>query len=119
MFCYDVTVKEELTQLNDIFKLIEDINQEMIELDDNGTELWFTGIDEKVFSFKYKVHNWLREGDQIQRIEKKSISSCSRSTSSKSSSRSSSFKSSKLSTKERAIEEKVRLADLQGEATFM
>ena len=75
--------------------------------------------DEKVFSFKHKVHNWLREGDEIQRIEKKSRSSCSRSTSSKSSSRSSSSKSSKLSTKERAIEEKVQLADLQAEATFM
>ena len=75
--------------------------------------------DEKVFSFKYKIHNWLREGDEMQRIEKKSRSSCSRSTSSKSSSRSSSSKSSRLSNKERAIEEKVRLADLQAEATFM
>ena len=72
-----------------------------------------------MFSFKHKVHNWLREGDEIQRIEKKSRSSCSRSTSSKSSCRSSSSKSSKLSTKERSIEEKVRLADLQAEATFM
>ena len=77
----DVTVKEELAQLNDIFKLIVGINQEMIELDDDYTEeLWFTDIDEKVFSFKHKVHNWLREGDEIQRIEKKSRSSCSRST---------------------------------------
>ena len=42
----------------------------MIELDDNCTkELWFTDINEKVFSFKQKIHNWLREGDEIQRIE--------------------------------------------------
>ena len=34
----DVTVKEQLNQLSDIFKLIEDMNQEMIELDDNYTE---------------------------------------------------------------------------------
>ena len=34
----DVTVKEELQQLNDVFKLIDEINQEMIELDDNYTE---------------------------------------------------------------------------------
>ena len=115
-----VTVKKQLAQLSDIFKLIEDINQEMIELDDNYTEgLWFTDIDEKVFSFKHKVHNWLREGYETQRIEKKSRSSCSRSTSSKSSSRSTSFKSSKLSTKERAIEEKVQLADLQAEEILM
>ena len=63
----DVTVKEQLVQLYDIFKLIEVINQEMIEL----------------------------------------------------SSRSSSYKSSRLSTKERSIEEKVRLVGLQAEATFM
>ena len=103
----DVTVKEQLAQLSDISKLIEDINQEMIELDDNYTEeLWFTDIDEKVFSFKHKIHNWLREGDKMRRIEKKSRSSCSRSTSTKSS-RSSSSKSLKLLNKERAIEEKV------------
>ena len=34
----DVTVKKELAQLSDIFKLIEDINQKMIELGDNYTE---------------------------------------------------------------------------------
>ena len=116
----DVTVKEHLAQFSDIFKLSEDIDQEMIELDDSYTEgLWFTDIYEKVFSFEHKIHNWLDERDEMQRIEKKSRSSCCRSTSSKSSSRSSSSKSSKLSTKERAIEEKVRLADLQTEATFM
>ena len=44
----DVTVKEELAQLSDIFKLTEDTNQQMIELDDNYTEeLWFTDIDER------------------------------------------------------------------------
>ena len=69
----NVTVKKELAQLSEIFKLIEDINQEMIELDDNCTEeLWFTDIDEKVFSFKHKIHNWLREGVEMQEIEKKS-----------------------------------------------
>ena len=116
----DVTMKEQLAQMSDLFKLIEDINQEVIELDGNYTEeLWFTDSDEKVVSFKHKIHNWLKEADEMQRIEKKSISSCSRSTSSKSSSRSSSSKSSKLSTKETAIEEKVPLAHLQAEATFM
>ena len=33
----DVIVKEELAQLSEIFKLIENINQEMRELDDNYT----------------------------------------------------------------------------------
>ena len=97
-----VTVKEPLAQLSDIFKLIEDINQEMIELDDKYTEeSCFTDIDEKVFSINHKIHNWLIEGDEVQRIEKKSRSSYYRSTSSNSSSRSSSFKSLKLSNKGR------------------
>ena len=103
----NVTVKKELALLSDIFKLIEGINQEMIELDDNYTEdLWFTDIDETVLSFKDKAYHWLKEGDEIQRIKKKSRSSCSRSTSFKSSSRSPGSKSSKLSTKERAVQEK-------------
>ena len=52
------TVKEELAQLNDIYKLIVEINDKMIEIDVNySEELWFAEIDEKVFSFKHKVHN--------------------------------------------------------------
>ena len=61
----------------------------------------------------------MKEGDDTQRIKKNSRSLCSKSSSSNSSSRSSSSKSLKLSTKERAIQEKVCLADLQAEAIFM
>ena len=51
----DVIVKEELQQLNDVFKLIDEINQEMIELDDNYTEnIWFSDINDKVLAFKHK-----------------------------------------------------------------
>lgn len=40
--------------MNDIFKPVEDIDQEMMELGDNYTEeLWFTDIDKKVLSFKH------------------------------------------------------------------
>lgn len=34
----DVFSKEELAQLIDMFKLIEDVHREMTELDDNYTE---------------------------------------------------------------------------------
>ena len=45
----DVTVKEEQKQLNDVFKLRDEINQRMIALDDNYTEdMWFSDIDDKV-----------------------------------------------------------------------
>ena len=59
-------MKEELGQLSNLFKLTEYINQEMIELDDTNytEELWFTDIDEKVFSFKHEICNWLKEPKQ-------------------------------------------------------
>ena len=45
----DVKVKEEQKQLNDVFKLRDEINQRMIALDDNYTEdMWFSDIDDKV-----------------------------------------------------------------------
>ena len=117
----DVFSKEELAQLIDMFKLIEDVNQEMTELDDNYTEqLWFSDIDEKVFSLKQKFHNWLKEGYETQKTEKKiKIIMCEI------------YKLQliiqviKLQTieaikqKKRAIQEKVRWADLQAEAVFM
>ena len=66
-----VTANKEIAQLSDKFKLIEAISQEIIELDDNYTEeLWLTDINQKLFSFKHKFHNWLREGDEIQITEK-------------------------------------------------
>ena len=34
----DITLKEELQQLNDVVKLLYEINQEMAELDDNYTK---------------------------------------------------------------------------------
>ena len=49
MFCshQNVTVKKELAQLSGIFKLIEDINQEMIDIDQvirNGKIIWKHGL---------------------------------------------------------------------------
>ena len=64
----DVTVKEELQQLNDVFKLIDNINQETIELDDNYTEdIWFSDRDDKVFAFKHR----LKEGEMLLNFERK------------------------------------------------
>ena len=120
----DVTVKEELQQPNDIFKIIDEINQRMIELDDNYTEdMWFSDIDDKVFAFKHKIYNWLKEGEKLKKLGKKSKSSgkrskSSRSKSSKSNSTSSS-RSSKLSSREKTIQVKVRVAELQTEGSFM
>ena len=65
-------MKKELAQLSDIFKVIKDINQKMIELDGNYIEeLRYPDIDETVFSFKHRVHNWLKERDKISLFAKK------------------------------------------------
>ena len=120
----DVTVKEVLQQLNDVFKLIDVINQEMIELDDNYTEdMWFSDIDDKIFAFKHRIHNWLKERKVLLKFERKSKSSgkslkSSGSKSFKSNSTSSSG-SSNLSAREKAIQEKVCVAELHMEALFM
>ena len=41
---------------------MDKINQEMIEFDDSYTEdMWFKDVDNKVFAFKQRIHNWLKE----------------------------------------------------------
>ena len=103
-----IAVKEELQQLNDMFKMLVEIHGELENIDDQYTdELWFEDIDQKVFSFKYKVHNWLRE------VEKQDKSGRSFKSSSKPSSKSGSSRSSKRSsTKEKAVAEKLKVAEL-------
>ena len=110
----NITVKEELQQLDDVFKLIHEINQEIIELDDSYTEeMWFSDIDDKVFTFNHGIHNWLKEGEMIVKLKKKSKSSGKSSKFSGSKSlklnSTSSARSSKLSVRQKAILEEVRV----------
>ena len=72
----DVRVEQELQQMNDVFKLTDDINQEMIQLDENYTkDMWFNDIADRVFAFKQRIHNWLKEGEMLLKFERKSKSS--------------------------------------------
>ena len=117
-----ITVKEELTQLSDMFRMLVEIHEEQEEIDEEyDDEIWFDDLDQKIFSFKHKVHNWLKKGekirksDQVSRCSSKSSSKCS----SKSSAKSISSSKSKSSTKAKAIEEKVKVAELMMEASFI
>ena len=61
MYSYqnEATVKEELAQFSDTYKLIVEINDGMTDIDVNCSEdLWFSEICKKVFPFKHKLHNW-------------------------------------------------------------
>ena len=55
-----ITFKEEFEQQNDMFKMLVEIHE---AIDDNQytDKLWLEDNDQKVFSFKHKVHNWLKE----------------------------------------------------------
>ena len=110
-----MSIKEELAQVNDIYRLIVEIIDEMTVMYVNYLkEILFVEIGEKVFSVKHKAHNWLREGENGAKREKGSKSSGPRLTSS-GSSWSSTSRSSRVSSKVKAMQEKQRLADLRTE----
>ena len=85
--------------------------QEVID-EEHGDEIRFDDLDQKIFSFKHKVHNWLKEGEKLRMSDQ--VSRCSLKSSSKysskSSEKSSSSSQSRLSTKAKAIGEKVKVA---------
>ena len=62
-----VAVKEELEQYSHIFKLLSTYHEEYCKLggaDDQKHHMnWFDDFDQDVFSFKHKIHNWLKESD--------------------------------------------------------
>ena len=78
-------------------------------------------MDQKIFSFKHKVHNWLKEGEKLRKSDQvlRCTSKSSSKHSSKSSAKSSSSSKSRSSTKAKAIEEKVKVAELMMEASFI
>ena len=102
--------------------MLVEIHEEQEEIDEEyGDEIWFDDIDQKIFSFRHKVHNWLKEGEKLRKSDQ--VSRCSSKSSSKhsskSSAKSSSSSKSRSSTKAKAIEEKVKVAELMMEAFFV
>ena len=60
MYSYQnrITVKEDLEQLNNMFKMVVEIHHEQEEIDEQyDDEIWLDDMDQKIFSFKQKVHN--------------------------------------------------------------
>ena len=72
MYSYQnsITVKEEQAQLNDMFKILMDIHEEFEKIDKDYTDdIWFDDIDQKVFSFKYKMlTGWKKRRKNIRKI---------------------------------------------------
>ena len=114
-------VQDELQLLDGIFnQMIEAVTDSKEGFEDaeyKHVEDWFDEIDEKLCTFKRKVHNWLK--DAMREMEDKKLSSKGSSHSQRSKSSKSSHRSSRSSTKEKAIAEKMHLAELLAEASFM
>ena len=80
-------------------------------------------MDERVFTFKHQVHNWLRDAkmeraNTSRQSSKKGSKSCS-SGSSRRTKTSSSGSSFSRSSKEKTMEDKTKLAELTPEAEFL
>ena len=125
-----ITVKEETQQLSDQFNMLMETHNAYLKLLPPEAlvheEDWFDRIDENVCTHKHKIHNWIRTCEVDDRKSEKSGSS--KRSSSKSSHKSSdrgskksskSEKSPKLSVKQMAIEDKLKMAQLMVEASYM
>ena len=62
-----VAVEEEIAQFDYIFKQLMLVHQEYHSLLDEEKkptdEEWLEEVDERVFTFKHQVHNWLRDAE--------------------------------------------------------
>ena len=81
--------------------------------------VWFDDLDQDVFSFKHRVHSWLKEAAQKSSRGSRCSSDSKRSSSSRSSASNKSSGSSRSSTKLKLLEEKARIAELEADATLM
>ena len=60
-----VALREELSQVDDLFKIKEGTQKEMIALDQAlySDDQWFDELDEKKFAIKHKAYSWLKEAE--------------------------------------------------------
>ena len=111
-------------QLDYIFKQLLLVHQKYLSFLEDDEKLadegWFEEVDERVFTFKHKVYNWLKEAETERSAKKVYSKKGSKSTSSGSSRKTKSSNSgSSRCSKERAMEEKAKLAELMAEVEFM
>ena len=117
-----VAVEEEMLQINDLTELLMSLHDECNELlgeeDRNESDAWLDMVGEQIFTFKRKIHRWLKcaeEEQQMYAMSKKSRSSkgssskSSRHSSNSNVSRKSSRSSKSGDSKTRAMEEKAKL----------
>ena len=113
-------VKENLGQSDDVFKLLTEVHQQHCKLlseEEQHAEIqWLEAVNEMVFSFKHRVYNWVRENEENKKPSSKPTA---KSRSSGRSLRTRPTSSLKSSTKERAIKQKLKMAELMAETSFI
>ena len=87
----------------------------------NRDEEWFDDLDHNICSFKQRVHSWIKdaEAERQAQLSSKQSASTKASSHSMSSGRSSSKASSRFSREKRALEERIKMAELIAEAEYM
>ena len=112
-------INEKFNQYDDLLKLFLDTHYQYHSKLEDSQEIedgnWFDKVDQNIFTFKHFVHNYIQDNEE-NGSRKSSKSSESNKSSVSSGSRSS---GSSTSMKEQVIKEKMRLADLMAEASYM
>ena len=85
-------VREEFRLFDDQFRMILEVHEEYHQLIEDKVkqeedEVWFDKLDENVCTFKHKLHNWLKQGEESLERESKQSSFGKKSHSSRSSSK--------------------------------
>ena len=122
------TVKEETNQFNDQFKELVSLHKEYVcllpqEVVDEEDD-WSGTVDEVVFTQKHKIYNWFKEAEDDNKARssrsssKKSSGRSSKKYSSSSKTKSSRRSLGKTSVRQRALDEKLKMAELLEEASF-
>ena len=118
------SVREKLQQSDNIFRLMLDLQKSYNSLlppaEQERDEEWFDDLDHNICLFKQKIHCWIKDAE----AERHAQLSCKQSVSTKASSKSSSGRASskaisRSSKEKRALDEKIKLAKLIGEAGYM
>ena len=120
-----------MQQLDEVFKMIFEVHKEynlMLQPDAQETdEEWFEDVEHNLFAFKQKIHNWMKDAESERKAAVSSrlsdVSVGRRGSSGRSICKSLSISSSiqstplshKSSREDRALEEKIRMAELIAE----
>ena len=118
-------VREQLHQFDYIFRMMLDVQESYNSLlppaEQQRDEDWFDDLDHNVCSFKQNVNSWIKDAEAVTQAQLTSKQSVSTKASSQSRSprRPSSKASSTSSREARALEERIKMAELMAKAEYI